>query len=271
MSVPMLVSCEWLKEKMSSSDLADSNIVVLDVSWASTRDCYEEYKKQHIPGARYFDVLSGEHTEMFPRNVHTAEQFTHLAQKAGINSDTQIIVYSNSDRAGYFISGRGWWTFRYFGHKHISILDGGLSKWVQLGNLTTEGTLTDIKPGNFIAVKDAKIYKSFDEIKQNTRDERFQIVDSRPAAAYTENHIPGSKNVDLATMIDHETGTLKSQQQLKQLFEESGVDLSRPIAMHCNSGLSSCAVTFAAECLGAANVSVFHGGFTEWKKRHEEK
>jgi 3-mercaptopyruvate sulfurtransferase SseA len=59
--------------------------------------------------------MSGEHTDMFPRNLPTPETFTEQAQKAGVNTDSHVIVYSNSDRAGYFIAGRGWWTFRVSG------------------------------------------------------------------------------------------------------------------------------------------------------------
>ena len=60
--------------------------------------------------------MSAVHTEMFPRQLPTSESFTELAQKAGINTDSHVVVYSNSDRAGYFIAGRGWWTFRVSGH-----------------------------------------------------------------------------------------------------------------------------------------------------------
>jgi 3-mercaptopyruvate sulfurtransferase SseA len=43
MEVPQLVSCEWLKERLDLGTLA--NIVILDVSWASTKDCKDEYNK----------------------------------------------------------------------------------------------------------------------------------------------------------------------------------------------------------------------------------
>lgn len=42
------------------------------------------------------------------------------------------------------------------------------------------------------------------------------------------------------------------------VFSDVGVDLSQPIATHCNSGMSSCAVAFTAEYLGAKDISVFH-------------
>ena len=41
--VPYIVSCDWLLQKMADNDVA--NIVIVDVSWASTRDCQEEYDR----------------------------------------------------------------------------------------------------------------------------------------------------------------------------------------------------------------------------------
>lgn len=38
---PYIVSCDWLHKKMSEKDM--KNVVIVDVSWASTRDCQEEY------------------------------------------------------------------------------------------------------------------------------------------------------------------------------------------------------------------------------------
>ncbi|XP_045171367.1 thiosulfate sulfurtransferase-like [Mercenaria mercenaria] len=267
MAVPQLVSCEWLNERIKSGNL--DKIVIVDVSWASTKDCRQDYNKQHIQGARYIDVLSAEHTDMYPRNIPTVEAFTLVAQQAGINSDSHIIVYSNSDRAGYFMAGRGWWTFRHFGHKNVSILDGGLSKWLQLGYPTTD-QCTDIQPGNFVASIDESVYRSYDEVKDNVKTDKFQVLDTRPNTAHTESSIPGAKNVFMADLVDNERGTLKSEDELRQVFSSAGVDLSQPLVTHCYSGMSSCAVAFTAELLGAKQVSVFHGGFTEWKKKQGE-
>ena len=41
--VPYIVSCEWLHQKMEEN--ATANIVLVDVSWASTKNCKEEYDR----------------------------------------------------------------------------------------------------------------------------------------------------------------------------------------------------------------------------------
>ena len=42
------------------------------------------------------------------------------------------------------------------------------------------------------------------------------------------------------------------------VFKDSGVDLSKPVITHCNSGMSSCTLALAAEVAGCPTVSVFH-------------
>lgn len=264
MAVPLLVSCEWLHEKIVSK--STGGLVIVDVSWSSTKDCYEEYKKRHIPGAQYVNILDAQHTEIYPRNIPSAESFTEKAQKAGINPDSHVIIYSDTDKACYFISGRGWWTFRYFGHKKVSILDGGLQKWTQLGYPTT-AEIPAAGKGGFVATVDKSVYKSFEEVSANVKAPKFQVVDTRASSVYSENHIPAALNLDLGKLIDQEKGTMKSKEELLSDFREAGIDLNKPIVTHCFSGLSSCSVCLVAMLLGSKDVSVFHGGFTEWQKR----
>ncbi|KAL4223295.1 hypothetical protein ACF0H5_016766 [Mactra antiquata] len=266
--VPLLVSCDWLSEKVKSGDL--SNIIILDVSWSSTKDCYEEYKKQHIPGSQYLNIMCGDHTDIYPRNIPTTQQFTDIVQAVGVNTTSHVVVYSSSDRAGYFMAGRGWWTFKYFGHENVSILDGGLQKWLNL-NLPVTVTSTECKRGDFVVKINRPIYKSFEDVKANTESKVFQVIDSRTSSAYTDGHIPEAFNLTMVDLINTEDGVLKSEQDIHSLFNNIGIDLSKPIVTHCNSGMSSCTLAFAAMYLGCKNVSVYHGGFTEWNKRQEEK
>lgn len=269
--VPYIVSCDWLDQKMKENDM--SNIVVVDVSWASARDCREEYDRCHISGAVYLNTICGENTDVYPRAIPSEEKFEQLARVAGINVDSHVIVYSSSDRCGYFISGRGWWSFKYFGHKNVSILDGGLQKWQELGYPTTHQDV-QIKRGNFKAKNTGILFTSYNDVCNNLATQTFQVCDNRPFAAFSgqesPGHIPGAKNLTMAKLVSTDTGLLRPVEEIKQIFQDSGVDLEKPIATHCNSGMSSCTVAMAALMCGAQEVTVYMGGFTEWKKRNPE-
>nr|KAG5685866.1 hypothetical protein BaRGS_023688 [Batillaria attramentaria] len=180
--VSPLVPCDWLKEKIAAGDLG--NIVLLDVSWSSQKDCYEDYKQRHIPGAVFFNVMVGPHTDLFPRNLPTPEVFQDLTRAAGVNDDSHVILYSDSDNCGFFMSGRAWWTFTMFGAKKVSILNGGLQRWLTLGYPTTSEVPT-VKRGNFTARYDSQHRLTFEEMTQRIAS-GATIADSRPAKSYAE-------------------------------------------------------------------------------------
>ena len=56
----------------------------------------------------------------------------------GITNDDSIVVY---DGLNIFSAARVYWTFRYFGHKNIAVLDGGLPAWKR-----SNGSLSDAPP-----------------------------------------------------------------------------------------------------------------------------
>lgn len=49
-------------------------------------------------------------------------------QERGINNSDHVVVYDCSD-FGIFSAPRLWWMFRVFGHRHVSVLDGGFALW----------------------------------------------------------------------------------------------------------------------------------------------
>ncbi|XP_033747542.1 thiosulfate sulfurtransferase-like isoform X2 [Pecten maximus] len=272
MAHPNLVSVEWLKEKLAKGDL--EKVVILDVSWSSSKDMKDHYMAEHVPGASYLSVMEGKHTDLFPRNVPDVDAFQESVRTAGVDSDTHVIIYSDSDASGFFLSGRAWWTFKLFGHKEVSILDGGWQKWKSAGCPVSSEVPTS-KRGDFTCRSDDSIRLNFDMMVDNvTSSSGRQVCDSRASFKYSgpesKGHIKGAKNLPMADLVNAETGTLKDLDDLKKEFSEAGVDLSKPLACYCNSGMSSCTLAFTAALCGNDNVSVYHGGFTEWSKRSQD-
>jgi len=268
MECTQLVSFEWLQERLAGD--GQTGLVVLDVSWSSTKDMEQHYNQGHIPSAVYFNVMDGDHTDMFPRNLPQQDNFQQKAQKAGINPDSHVVIYSDSDACGYFLSGRAWWTFKCFGHTNVSILDGGFAKWKASGGPVSTDT-PEVQAGSFKANVSTDIRRKFDEMEELI-SETTQICDSRPVEKYNGivssiGHIKSAKNIPMSTLVDQEKGTLRSVEELKQAFSSVGVDIDKPVVTYCNSGMSSCTLAFAAKLCGGQNVSVYHGGFTEWSKR----
>ncbi|ESO97425.1 hypothetical protein LOTGIDRAFT_115146, partial [Lottia gigantea] len=229
----------------------------------------------HIPGAVFIDVMEADHTDLYPRNIPSIEVFERKVQEVGIGNDSHVIVYSDTDNAGYFMSGRGWWNFKIFGHDKVSILDGGLQKWKSLGYHST-ADIPSVQKGLFKAKWNPKYYRTLEDVKKNINSNEFLVCDSRPSTSYLEQeslsflttfyypfiisagHMQGAVNVPFGNLVNKETLTLKSREQLLQEMKASGMDLSKPVVTHCNGGMSSCTLAFVAELCGNPDVAVYH-------------
>lgn len=55
--------------------------------------------------------MDDNHTDMYPRNLPSGENFQSRARAIGINNDSHLVLYSKSQHGGLFVSGRAWWTF----------------------------------------------------------------------------------------------------------------------------------------------------------------
>ena len=128
-----IVSTSWL-------DKNHSEVKIIDSSWhmANTnRNAYQEYKKEHIKNAIFFDIdkLSNKKTEL-PHMLPDKKEWEKIVSNLGITNEDRIIVYDNSD---VISSCRCWYTFIFFGHNPnlISVLNGGLLKWKKENRETT--------------------------------------------------------------------------------------------------------------------------------------
>lgn len=68
-------------------------------------------------------------------------------------------------------------------------------------------------------------------------------------------------------MFNPEDRTFKSPEELKETFEGAGIDLSRPLASTCGSGITACIIALGAHVSGKEDVSMFDGSWEEYSQR----
>jgi thiosulfate/3-mercaptopyruvate sulfurtransferase len=124
---PSLVNASWLKDNFSRCK-------ILCAAWylpIQNRDAIEEFSKERIPGAQFFDLdgIADKSTDL-PHMLPSESQFSAAADTLGISNEDIIIVY---DHLGLFSAPRAWWTWHVFGHKKVAVLDGGLPAWKAAG------------------------------------------------------------------------------------------------------------------------------------------
>ena len=265
-----LVSTEWL-----AAHLADRHVRVLDSSFKQpgvTPTAREDYDAGHIPGAVFFDIDDvAEPGTNLPHMIPSAERFAAKMVERGIGNSDKVIVY---DANGLSSAGRAWWLLRLFGHDNVALLDGGLPKW-KAGGRVLETKAPAIPARQFIARFDPALVRDKAAVLANVSSKREQVIDARAAGRFDgtaeetwpgrrRGHIPGSLNLPFDLVTDPQTRQLRSADELQRLFAAAGVALDRPVATSCGSGVTACAVAFAAYLLGHPDAAVYDGSWSEW-------
>ncbi|XP_026926639.1 thiosulfate sulfurtransferase isoform X2 [Acinonyx jubatus] len=273
-----LVSTKWLAESVRAGKLGPG-LRVLDASWYSpgTREARKEYLERHVPGASFFDIeecrnAASPYEMMLPSEA----DFAHYVGRLGISNQTHVVVY-DGDHLGSFYAPRVWWMFRVFGHRTVSVLNGGFRNWLKEGHpVTSEPSRPE--PANFEATLDRSLLKTYEQVLENLESKRFQLVDARSQGRYlgTEpepdavgldpGHIRGSVNMPFVDFLT-EDGFEKSPEELRALFEAKKVNLAQPLIATCRKGVTACHIALAAYLCGKPDVAVYDGSWFEWFHR----
>ena len=264
----LLVSTAWLADHLDAPDLR-----ILDASWhmpATGRDGRAEYAEGHIPGARFFDIddISDSRSEL-PHMVPPTEKFISRVRALGIGDGHRIVVY---DAHGLFSAARVWWMFRLFGVEDVAVLDGGLPKW------TSEGRPVDTsapmhRDRHFTARRNSGLVRDVTQVAATAKLGDAQIIDARSPARFRgeeaeprpglrAGHIPGSRNVHYASLLNPD-GTMRPVEDLRAAFEAAGVDVARPAITTCGSGVTAAILSLALERLGNRRVALYDGSWSE--------
>lgn len=264
-----LVSTAWLARHLKDPDLR-----ILDGSWHmpdAGRDPRAEYEAEHIPGARFFDIdeISDARSDL-PHMVPPVEKFMSRMRALGVGDGHQVVVY---DTTGLFSAARVWWLFRLMGQENVAVLDGGLAKWKAEGR-ETEDMAPIIRDRHMTVRVQNTLVRDVTQVAAAAKLKTHAIVDARSAPRFRgevpepreglrAGHIPGSRNVPYATLLN-EDGTLKSPPEARAIFETAGVDLSKPVITSCGSGVTAAILSLALERMGKTDHSLYDGSWAEW-------
>jgi thiosulfate/3-mercaptopyruvate sulfurtransferase len=272
MSTP-LVSTDWL-----AGHLAAPDVRVADASWylpEKERKPRAEYGSAHIPGAVFFDIddLSDE-ADPRPHMLAPAAKFASRMRKLGLGDGNLIVVY---DSAGIYSSPRAWWMLRAMGHNDVKVLDGGLPKWRAEGRPVEDMTASSYQR-HFTPRQNHALLRDFSQMlalsKAGARivdarsPARFRGEEPEPRPGVRPGHIPGSVNVHYAGLVNAD-GTLKSADELRAIFAGAGIDLKKPVATTCGSGITAAIEMLALTVAGASDVALYDGSWAEWGARGE--
>jgi thiosulfate/3-mercaptopyruvate sulfurtransferase len=265
-----LVSTEWLADNLHAPDLR-----LIDASYylpGEGLDPRREFEAQHIPGAVFFDIDEIKDPDSdLPHMLPPPHIFSSKVRRLGLGDGLRLVVY---DQRGVWSAPRVWWTFRYFGHHEVAVLDGGLPKWLDEGRPVEEGPASP-EERHFTPRINNFILRDRGQLLANLNGGQEQVLDARAAARFAgeaaeprpglrAGHIPGSRNLPFTEIVDQERQTLRDKPELRERFGAAGIDLKRPVVTTCGSGVTAAVLALGLHRLGHRDVSVYDGSWSEW-------
>ncbi len=220
----------------------------------------DEYLEGHIPTSVSLplaDLLSDD----------SPESIIKILNNLGISDDTPVVVYDDTFGA---LASRVAWSFKFVGHKEVSLLEVTYSGWKNLG-LDVEKKSNNFTNSSHSIDIDYSIYADAAYIENAHNDKNKVIIDSRERLNFLTEHIPNSKNIPY-TMIRSEDSILRKPSDLKRFIENRGIDFNSEIITYCGSvGTLSGLVFFALKTAGISNVKLYPKSFKEWKSLGKPK
>jgi len=260
----VLVDADWVQ-----AHLGDPGVVLVEVDEDTTA-----YDKGHIQGAVKLDWKK-DLQDPVKRDFVDRAGFEALLSARGIGNDDTVILYGGNNN---WFAAYAYWYFKIYGHRDVRLLDGGRKKW----ELDSRELVTEVPrrpPAAYRAQEpDTSIRAYRDEVVAAIG--RLNLVDVRspdefagrllaPAhlpqeQAQRGGHIPTARNVPWSKAAA-EDGTFKSDETLRALYAEAGLDFGRDTIAYCRIGERSAHTWFVLhELLGLRSVQNYDGSWTEY-------
>ena len=259
-----LVDADWVQDHLD-----DDGIVLVEVDEDTTA-----YDKNHIKGAVKLD-WKADLQDPVRRDFVDKEHFEKLLSDRGISNDDTVILYGGNNN---WFAAYAYWYFKLYGHDAVQLLDGGRKKW----ELDSRELVSDVPQRAATSYKakepDTSIRAFRDEVlaaigAQNLVDVRspdeFSGKLLAPAHLPQEQsqrggHIPTAINVPWSKAANDD-GTFKSDDELKALYADAGIDYNRDTIAYCRIGERSAHTWFVLhELLGQPKVKNYDGSWTEY-------
>ncbi|WP_106401951.1 sulfurtransferase [Actinocorallia populi] len=260
-----LIDALTLARAVSEND----GLVILDVRWRlAGPPGIEAYRAGHLPGAVFVDLdreLAGEPGPLGRHPLPPTEVFQAAMRRAGVRSDSTVVVYDDADATA---AGRAWWCLRYFRHERVRVLDGGLRAWREEGLPLTERE-PDPVPGDFTArpgglpVLDAggaAVLAKSGVLLDARAAERFR-GETEPVDPVA-GHIPGAVNAPTWGNVGVD-GRFLPGRLLRERFAALGATDAAEVGVYCGSGVTAAHEVLSLNLAGVP-AALYVGSWSNW-------
>ena len=268
----MLVSIATLTEHLNDPTwvIFDCRHDLMDHSKGELR-----YREGHIPGAHFAPVetvLSGTKSGKNGRHpLPSPEAFAGFLAACGVSPSSTLVAYDDS---GGLYAAWFWWLARWIGIKSVSLLDGGINRWMAEGRATSAALPTPRPgPGALHGQANTSLVWKADTVFANLGNPLYAMLDARAVERFrgevepmdpVAGHIPGAVNRFYKDNLNADF-TFRRPEELKREFSVLlQSHLPENVIHYCGSGITACANIFAMEYAGLPGSKLYAGSWSEW-------
>ena len=235
---------------IAATEAVRTEALLLDATWALSPDDITDGYLSGTTASVATDAIKA-----IPVRDRTPTAVQPIFERGGVRTDREIAVY---DRCGLFSAPWIWWMLLHSGQP-ARVVEG----WAEEGPLMLE-------PGDFRRTGEslvqeatiADVVESDAQIVDARGPGRFAATEPEPREGVRGGHIPGSLNLHYKLLKSGRA--LHTDDDLRALFQERGLDLAKPIITTCGSGVTACLLAHALLRAGATDVRVYTGSWAEY-------
>jgi thiosulfate/3-mercaptopyruvate sulfurtransferase len=257
-----LVDTDWV-----AAHIQDANVRVVDMRQTG-------YAEGHVPGSVYLSPVAIRDAKAPPTFLLTPQAFAELMARLGISDATRVVVY---DERGGVYAARLWWILTYFGHSNVALMNGGWIKW----SAERKPTVTDVPSppaGRFTPRPKLEMVATAADVVAAINKPDIRIVDARTSAEIEGKDLRGIKRggfiessvpVYWEDLLDPQSKTFKSADEIRKIYEDRGVVPSKQVIAYCQVGMRASVDLFALHLIGYTNLRNYYGAWEEWGNRDD--